>query len=107
LLEKAGKDNVYVGTIKKTGNIRFYSVSGEMYNTISKWFLKGITGSSGIVIGKAKNLWVYLSANMLPGGSDFVPTIGVVGFNKKHGPAVWISPKMGRPSNPKYSLKIK
>jgi hypothetical protein len=36
LREKAGKDNIHAGTIKRTGNIRSYSVSGEMPETISK-----------------------------------------------------------------------
>jgi hypothetical protein len=56
LREKAGQDSIYVGAIKKTGNMCPYSVSGEMHETISKLFLKGIAASPGIVIGKAYNL---------------------------------------------------
>jgi hypothetical protein len=36
LREKAGQDSIYVGAIKKTGNLRSYSVSGKMHETISK-----------------------------------------------------------------------
>jgi hypothetical protein len=36
LREKAGQDSIYVGAIKKTGNLRSYSVSGKMHKTISK-----------------------------------------------------------------------
>jgi hypothetical protein len=35
LREKAGQDSIYVGVIKKTGNLRSYSVSGKMHETIS------------------------------------------------------------------------
>jgi len=56
LREKAGQDSIYVGAIKKTGNLRSYSVSGKMYETISKLFLEGIAASPGIVIEKAYSL---------------------------------------------------
>ncbi len=36
LREKAGLDSIYVGAIKKTGNLRSYSVNEEMHETISK-----------------------------------------------------------------------
>jgi len=36
LCEKAGQDSIYVAAIKKTRNPRSYSVSGKMYETISK-----------------------------------------------------------------------
>ena len=36
LREKAGQDSIYVGAIKKNGNLRSYSVSGKMHETISK-----------------------------------------------------------------------
>ena len=56
LREKAGQDSIYLGAIKRTGNLRSYSVSGKMHETISKLFLKGIAASPGIVIGKAYSL---------------------------------------------------
>jgi hypothetical protein len=36
LREKTRQDNIYVWTIKKTGNMRSYCVSGKMQETISK-----------------------------------------------------------------------
>jgi len=36
LREEAGQDSIYVGAIKKTGNLRSYGVSGKMHETISK-----------------------------------------------------------------------
>jgi hypothetical protein len=44
LREKAGQDSIYLGAIKKSGNLRS-RVSGKMHETISKLFLKGIAAS--------------------------------------------------------------